>query len=74
MGLQQHGRSGRRVTAGEHLTVEIVDAGRGYDPSVSAAGTGQTGSIRRGLAEVGGTAEVHTAPGLGTRVVLRVPR
>jgi hypothetical protein len=63
-----------RVTVGEHLMVEIVDAGRGYDPSVSAPGTGQTGSIRRGLAEVSGTAEVHTAPGLGTRVVLRVPR
>ena len=63
-----------RVTvAGDATTVEVVDAGRGYDPAASRPGTGQTRSIQRRLAEVGGSAVVHTAPGLGTRVVLRIP-
>jgi signal transduction histidine kinase len=60
------------VTAAQ-LTVEVIDRGRGYDPAVCPPGTGQSGSIRARLVEVGGAAEVDTAPGRGTRVVLRVP-
>jgi signal transduction histidine kinase len=67
--------AGVRVTVdGGGMIVEIVDAGRGYDPAASTPGTGLIRSIRRALTEAGGTAEVHSAPGLGTRVVLRVPR
>jgi hypothetical protein len=63
-----------RVTSGSGgVLVEIIDAGRGYDPAASPPGTGQTGSIHRRLSDAGGTAEVHTEPGRGTRVVLRVP-
>jgi histidine kinase/DNA gyrase B/HSP90-like ATPase len=59
--------------AADSVAVEVVDAGRGYDPRTSRPGTGQTGSIMARLAEAGGTAEVHSTPGVGTRVLLRVP-
>ncbi|MFD9331380.1 sensor histidine kinase [Streptomyces sp. NPDC060065] len=64
-----------RVTArraGEGVTVEVRDSGRGFDPMTVA-------SHRRGLREsvygrmraVGGSARAESSPGAGTRVVLR---
>jgi hypothetical protein len=55
------------------LTVEIVDAGRGYDLAVRSSGTGQRQSIRQRLADLGGSALIASIPGAGTRVTLRVP-
>ncbi|BCB83013.1 sensor histidine kinase [Phytohabitans suffuscus] len=61
------------VAVADALTVEVVDEGRGYDPARRPAGTGQLQSIGQRMAEVGGAATIASTPGLGTRVVLRVP-
>jgi signal transduction histidine kinase len=59
--------------AGGELLVAVRDRGRGFDPAA-------TGRDRHGLAEsivgrmqrLGGTATIHTAPGSGTEVELRL--
>jgi signal transduction histidine kinase len=59
---------------GDQLLVAVRDRGRGFDPAA-------TGRDRHGLAEsilgrmrrLGGTATIHTAPGSGTEVELRLP-
>jgi signal transduction histidine kinase len=58
---------------GAGVCVEIADAGCGYDAGATAAGFGQTRSIRQRVAEVGGRAEIDSRPGGGTRVRLWVP-
>jgi signal transduction histidine kinase len=58
---------------GDQLLVAVRDRGRGFDPAA-------TGRDRHGLAEsivgrmrrLGGTATIHTAPGSGTEVELRL--
>jgi len=60
------------------LQVEIEDDGRGFDPgsvaepAPSGRGLGLLG-MRERLALLGGSAEVISSPGAGTRVVLSVP-
>ena len=56
------------------VTVVVVDAGRGFDPR--AVGEGRLGlrsSVRAAVEEVGGRADVRSAPGRGTSVELMVP-
>jgi hypothetical protein len=61
--------------AGHGLVVEVSDQGRGFDPRlVAASRRGIRESIRARMEAVGGGAEVISAPGEGTRVVLRWPR
>jgi signal transduction histidine kinase len=50
--------------------VEIVvrDQGRGFDPTVVTDGFGLDHSIRQRMSEVGGGAEIWSAPGRGTRI------
>ena len=61
--------------AGPGLVVEVSDRGRGFDPRlVQASRRGIRESIRARMEAVGGGAEVISAPGAGTRVVLRWPR
>ncbi len=63
---------------GGKLEVEIEDDGRGFDPASvatpapSGRGLGLVGMKER-LALVGGSAQIDSAPGTGTRVVLTVP-
>lgn len=63
---------------GGKLEVEIEDDGRGFDPASvakpapSGRGLGLAGMKER-LALVGGSAQIDSAPGSGTRVVLTVP-
>jgi signal transduction histidine kinase len=54
------------------LSFEVVDDGRGFDPSAVASGSGLQGMADR-LAAVGGSLEVRSAPGRGTTVAGRVP-
>jgi signal transduction histidine kinase len=56
---------------GTVVTVTITDRGRGFDPSTTPPGRGIVGSIQGRLAEIGGTAAIHSHPGEGTRVDLR---
>ena len=62
-----------RVGSGEsaHVSVHVEDDGVGFDPD-DASGVGLAG-LRDRAAEVGGTVDVVSAPGEGTRVTVRVP-
>jgi len=63
---------------GRIVVAEVVDDGVGFDVSILEQGYDQRGSLgmlnMRERAELaGGTAEIHSAPGQGTRVVIRIP-
>jgi signal transduction histidine kinase len=74
--VAKHAGVGRVVvhtaTTGDGLEVTVRDHGRGFDPATVIGGYGLAGSIRARMAQVGGTAEVWSTPGKGTRVRLRV--
>jgi two-component system nitrate/nitrite sensor histidine kinase NarX len=57
------------------VTLEVADDGAGFDPArVEVAldhGFGMT-AMRERVEQIGGTLEVHTQPGTGTRVVVRL--
>jgi len=54
--------------------LEVDDDGRGFDPA-TAAGTGQgLRNLRERAEHLGGRAQIHSAPGQGTRVQVRIPR
>jgi signal transduction histidine kinase len=61
---------------GEEVEATVADDGQGFDPTLVAAGGQKYGLrfMRERAEEVGGTVEVHSAPGQSTRVVVRVPR
>ncbi len=54
------------------LTFEVSDDGNGFDADTVARGAGLTGIADR-LDTVGGTIDIDSAPGLGTRITGRVP-
>ena len=58
---------------GGWLAVTVTDSGRGFDAS-AADGFGLTHSVRGRLDEIGGTVAVVSTQGVGTNVVMRVPR
>jgi signal transduction histidine kinase len=58
--------------ADDMLTVSVRDDGPGFDPGSARGGYGLTG-LRARAVEVGGTAEVRSAPGDGTVVTVRLP-
>jgi signal transduction histidine kinase len=58
--------------AGPSLRLECADDGQGFDPAAPHDGNGLT-SIRRRAALLGGSVEVDTALGRGTRIRVAVP-
>jgi signal transduction histidine kinase len=54
------------------VCLEVVDDGAGFDPQSRPQGLGITSMATRGR-EAGGTVEIHSVPGQGTRVRIRVP-
>jgi signal transduction histidine kinase len=59
---------------GDGAQVELVDDGRGFDPAaVPAHRRGLRESVLARMHAIGGSATVDSAPGAGTRVVLRWP-
>jgi signal transduction histidine kinase len=52
--------------------VNVRDRGTGFDPETVASG-GLVDSIVNRVAAAGGSAEVRSAPGKGTEVVIRAP-
>ena len=56
---------------GGAAALEVSDDGSGFDPAV-ASGFGLSG-MRHRVEDVGGGVDVDTAPGAGTRVLVRVP-
>jgi len=61
---------------GQVMQVTVQDDGRGFDPALPTAGGEQSFglSIMRERAEgIGSRLEIHSLPGQGTRVVVRIP-
>jgi two-component system, NarL family, sensor histidine kinase DevS len=62
-----------RITEADgHITVEVSDEGAGFDPRNASRGFGLVG-MRERVELVGGTLEIHSQPGEGTRVVATLP-
>jgi signal transduction histidine kinase len=57
---------------GGHLSVEVVDSGRGFDVSTTTRGNGLTNMEDR-LAALGGTLHVASTPGGGTTLHAILP-
>jgi two-component system nitrate/nitrite sensor histidine kinase NarX len=59
----------------EHLEIEIRDDGQGFDPAATAHTTGHFGLaiMRERAASFGGELRLHSEPGMGTTIGLRVP-
>ena len=57
---------------GQYLTFIVEDDGKGFDQATTPLGTGLQGISDR-VAALGGTIEITSAPGHGTRVTGRVP-
>ena len=58
--------------ANGELRFDVTDDGHGFDPSTTDHGTGLQGMADR-LDAIGGSIEVNSAPGQGTRVAGRLP-
>ncbi len=59
--------------AGSRVVVEVRDNGVGFDPAASFGGFGTVHSIRQRMADAGGRAEIVSAPGQGTAVIVSWP-
>jgi signal transduction histidine kinase len=55
-----------------HVELAVRDTGTGFDPAASHPGSGLT-HIRDRVAELGGTADIDSAPGRGAALTVRVP-
>ena len=55
-----------------HVTLTVRDTGTGFDPAAPHAGSGLD-HIRDRVAELGGTADIDSAPGRGAALTVRVP-
>jgi len=55
------------------LVLQVTDDGVGFDPDESFPGHFGLHSMRERALEVGGSFEVESSPGRGTRIVVRVP-
>jgi signal transduction histidine kinase len=60
---------------GKDLHIEIEDDGQGFDPNVSPQDRPHYGvlGMRERAELLGGTAVIESAPGMGTRLEIRVP-
>jgi CheY-like chemotaxis protein len=60
------------------LTVRVSDDGAGFDPESLDSALGSPGlgllSLRERIRSIGGTLDIRSAPGEGSRIVLSVPR
>lgn len=63
----------RLCRSGESIVLEISDDGVGFDPTVAFPGHLGLRSMVERAARLGGTLEIHSAPGNGTRVRARFP-
>ena len=60
--------------AGSEVSIEVANAGAGFDPALAAA-SGHLGIafMRERVRLLGGSFELESAPGQGTRVLVRLP-
>jgi signal transduction histidine kinase len=57
----------------ERVLLEIADDGLGFEPALGGGGFGLAG-MRERAQRLGGTLQIDSAPGTGTRVRVDVPR
>ncbi len=71
--VDRHARAQGVVVTLSAGCIEIVDDGVGFDPDAPRVRRrhGVRNSIQRRLADVGASVEIDTAPGAGTRIVMR---
>lgn len=63
------------AVADDELTVLVVDRGAGFDSgAVPPTSVGLAQSVRGRVEDLGGSVRIWSAPGVGTTVMLRVPR
>jgi hypothetical protein len=67
------GATVRVATVDDGIELTVLDRGCGFDPGGCQPGFGVVNSIQRRIAEVGGRADVSSAPGRGTLVRLWSP-
>jgi len=62
------------LVAGDSLQLTVEDDGRGFDPA-QRPGPGHLGlaNLRDRAAAVGGSLDINTGPGAGTRIIVRLP-
>jgi signal transduction histidine kinase len=74
-GKHAHARrlSLRLLSDDESVNLEIVDDGRGFDPTRAYPGHMGLRSMQERAAQIGGLWEIESAAGKGTRVCVRVP-
>lgn len=58
----------------DRIVVTVEDSGRGFDPAACGRGRGLRWSVTDRMVDVGGSARVRSAPGVGTTVSLEWPR
>ncbi|MGH8896747.1 MAG: ATP-binding protein [Egibacteraceae bacterium] len=63
----------RAASAADGVEIVVRDHGRGFDLNAATDGFGITHSIKQRMTEVGGHAEVWSAPGQGTCIRLTLP-
>ena len=72
----RHGNAGRLAVSlsrqDGHVELAVRDTGTGFDPAAPHAGSGLA-HIRDRAAELGGTADIDSAPGRGAALTVRVP-
>ena len=56
----------------DFLAAEVVDDGRGFDPQMNWGGVG-TSAMQERASKLGSELEIHSEPGRGCRVTVRVP-
>ncbi|MGH8896748.1 MAG: ATP-binding protein [Egibacteraceae bacterium] len=61
----------RATNSADGVEIVVRDQGRGFDPPTPTSGHGLAGSIQQRMADVGGSVEVWSVSGRGTRVRLR---
>jgi signal transduction histidine kinase len=63
------------VFGSEDLRIEVYDNGRGFESDAASGANGHYGLVgmRERVSKLGGSLELETSPGHGTRVRLRVP-
>ena len=77
----KHARTARAavevVCDDRHIQITVRDDGTGFDPGLLTCGNGRGGfglfSIRERLEVLGGALQLHSEPGKGARIVLRIP-
>ncbi len=71
--VDRHARASLLTITVSSAAVSLADNGIGFDPAASTGGHGITESIAGRMRRAGGGADIDSAPGAGTRILLSWP-